>query len=77
MTVSSITEERFQARVGDFYECAANTDIVLTGENVSKTINGSLRMDADEFTPGIRVILALTDIRSQAFADFIHKLIFS
>ncbi|CAL8085845.1 unnamed protein product [Calicophoron daubneyi] len=70
MTVSSIAEERFQARVGDFYECASNTDIVLTGENVSKTINGSLRADADEFTPGTRVILALTDIRSQAFADF-------
>ncbi|CAH8607774.1 unnamed protein product [Dicrocoelium dendriticum] len=73
--VSSDSTERFQARVGDYYECTSGTDIVMTGENLTHTNKFSeynltqLYSLDPTWKPGLRVILSLTDVKAQAFAD--------
>ncbi|KAG5450942.1 hypothetical protein CSKR_105303 [Clonorchis sinensis] len=75
LAVSSDAVERFQARVGDFFECASNTDIVLTGENVTKLDNfggndpWNFSPELQHWAPGLKVILSMTDVRAQAFSD--------
>ncbi|KER19950.1 hypothetical protein T265_11395 [Opisthorchis viverrini] len=75
LAVSSDAVERFQARVGDFFECASSTDIVLTGENVTKldSFGGNdpwnFSPELQHWAPGLKVILSMTDVRAQAFSD--------
>ncbi|VDP71838.1 unnamed protein product [Echinostoma caproni] len=71
-SVSSFARERFQARVGDYYECISTTNIVLE-PNANDTVfaweEKSVEMEPTLQLPGFRVILTMTDVRSQAFAD--------
>lgn len=67
--VSSSARERFQARVGDYYECTSKIEIVLEPANDTARASTALKGIEQTHLPGIRVILVMTDVRSQAFAD--------
>ncbi|TPP60094.1 hypothetical protein FGIG_08607 [Fasciola gigantica] len=67
--VSSAAHQRFQARVGDYYECASQTDIVMEPNNETVNLLTIEKGARETVLPGIRVILVMSDIRSQAFAD--------
>ncbi|KAF8570720.1 hypothetical protein P879_02166 [Paragonimus westermani] len=73
--VNSEAVQRFQARVGDFYECVSVTNITMTGVNATRYDNTTTNFPPHwlpydpSWKPGLRVVLSMTDVKSQAFAD--------
>nr|CAH8837783.1 unnamed protein product [Trichobilharzia regenti] len=79
-TVHSLAEKRLQARVGDYYECLSETQIIFDTEdnnnstNNSKTIVDQRNSQSSTFKQSaeknnLRIIMSLKNVKSQAFAD--------
>ncbi|CAI2725842.1 unnamed protein product [Schistosoma spindalis] len=65
--VHSLAEKRLQARVGDYYECVSETQLIFDTENstVVNSNNNYIKLYNDQWN----IIMSLQSVRSQAFAD--------
>ncbi|CAH8501456.1 unnamed protein product [Heterobilharzia americana] len=70
--VHSLAEKRLQARVGDYYECLSETEIIFDTENTTlfeknNGLSSSNYKQSDN--DKLRIIMSLKSVKSQAFAD--------
>ncbi|CAH8493265.1 unnamed protein product [Heterobilharzia americana] len=70
--VHSLAEKRLQARVGDYYECLSETEIIFDTENTTlfeknNGLSNSNYKQSDN--DKLRIIMSLKSVKSQAFAD--------
>ncbi|CAH8837299.1 unnamed protein product [Trichobilharzia szidati] len=78
-TVHSLAEKRLQARVGDYYECLSETQIIFDTEDNKNNSNSKAIVDQrngqsstykqSDDRNNLRIIMSLKNVKSQAFAD--------
>ncbi|CAH8472424.1 unnamed protein product [Schistosoma turkestanicum] len=70
--VHSLAEKRLQARVGDYYECISEIQLIFDTENAT-IVHGndetSLNYNKSSIINHWNILMSLRSVRSQAFAD--------